>query len=61
MGRTSIDECLAPFLAANGMSCTVLDGQDHANVEHWFEGRPHRGTTVFPAPAAPPTVPGGAR
>ncbi|WP_405710602.1 MULTISPECIES: hypothetical protein [unclassified Streptomyces] len=49
MGRTSIDECLPPFLEANGMSCTVLNGQDHASVENWFQGMPAPGTEVYPA------------
>ncbi|MFG2531019.1 hypothetical protein [Streptomyces sp. NPDC048516] len=51
MGRTSIDECLPPFLEANAMSCTVLDGRDHQTVEKWFAGvpgEPGPGTTVYP-------------
>ncbi|WP_228182855.1 hypothetical protein [Streptomyces anulatus] len=51
MGRTSIDECLPPFLEANGMSCTILNGQDHLSVENWLQGRPAPGTTVHPVGA----------
>ncbi|MFE2853938.1 hypothetical protein ACFXJO_22765 [Streptomyces lavendulae] len=54
MGRTGIDECLPPFLEANGMSCTILDGRDHLSVENWFQGLPAPGTLVHPVGAPAP-------
>ncbi|MDQ3763912.1 MAG: hypothetical protein M3460_20585 [Actinomycetota bacterium] len=48
LGRTSVDECLAAFMAKHSMSCSVLDGRDVDNLAKWIDDKPHQGTTILP-------------
>ncbi len=47
-GRTSVDECLSPFLLRQGMACSVLDGFDTAAVVDWVRTGACRGTEIVP-------------
>jgi len=47
-GRTSVDECLAPFLLKTSRRCDVLDGFDLPTVEQWLTEDDCRGTRILP-------------
>lgn len=47
-GRTSVDECLSPFLLKHNMRCHVLNGFKPSVVTNWIRTGECNGTTILP-------------